>query len=131
MTDNNVTATLPARLVGLWELKRAEDLRLGDQLATTDIYGNGVIETVTRLEQCGDDVVVNEVLTTSIGNLFLATRQTWGASMEPPRPALAVRDPIHRVSNYLAANASNRPSHHGRTLSEVWADYEGNHHDAF
>jgi hypothetical protein len=121
MTDNNVTATLPARLVGLWELKRAEDLRLGDQLATTDIYGNGVIETVTRLEQCGDDVVVNEVLTTSIGNLFLATRQTWGASMEPPRPAPA------------AGESDTRRLHdsHRQTLSEVWAAYDGNHHDAF
>ena len=54
-------------------LKRADELNLGDRILMPTVFDGEVkVQEVWKLElQGNDDVEVNDVLTTSIGNTFL------------------------------------------------------------
>lgn len=77
MADRKITS--PARCSTTISLKRADDLKLGDQILLPPILGGMVkVCMVAQLRLVGDDVEIeawqphrpNQSLTTSIGNTF-------------------------------------------------------------
>lgn len=52
-------------------LSRADEITLGDYIAVHDYQGNSVIILVVSIERVGDDVIFNDALTISEGNLVV------------------------------------------------------------
>jgi hypothetical protein len=71
--NNTATTTNPARCsTGAPVFVRADALTLGTRILVANWDGVTEIWTVTCLELVGDDVIVNNTLTTSVGNVFQA-----------------------------------------------------------
>jgi hypothetical protein len=49
-------------------LSRADELALGDYIAVQNHLLDTVVMRVNSLEEIGDDVIINDRLTTSVGN---------------------------------------------------------------
>jgi hypothetical protein len=58
-------------------LSRADELALGDYIAVQNHLLDTVVMRVNSLEEIGDDIIINDRLTTSVGNQVVRLGKTF------------------------------------------------------